>query len=455
MTAVLNRDINARFEDWLISPTETLDFEVKDWLDLTDVEARGTVAKALIALENHGGGFLLIGFSEDKGRLIPNQQRPASLFQYGTDEINAIMKKCAEPSFHAHVTLLKHPVTGEEFPIIRAAGLTKVPVRSCSATPNGTLKQNTYYIRRPGPASEAPRDGAEWDDLIRRCVLKQRNEIIDLLRSFIPSVAGGNVQTLTNERAALNQFVTDSLDRWFSINNALKADDPSKIQHGWFSFACQVVGQSKRLTPKQILQSVEGLRRYTGWPIFVALHQSENKPYLKDGCIEASMTKLKMPSPAHADFWRIHPDGYFYALRGYQEDDLETLSGSKVGRKPGTGLDLTIPVWRVAEFLLRVEELGRAMYEDGFSVLVRCEWSGLQGRELFIFNPRRILFGGHQCLTDDVVSEGAFTQAAINDLLPDVVKSLTEDLYQHFDFFQPPEKFFDEEIGLMKGGRVA
>ena len=86
--------------------------------------------------------------------------------------------------------------------------------------------------------------------------------------------------------------------------------------------------------------------------------------------------------------------------------------------------------------------------------MVRCEWSGLKGRELFIFNPRRVLFDGHRCLTDDVVSEGEFTQAAINDFLPDVLKSLTEDLYQNFDFFQPLEKFFDEEIELMRRGRV-
>ena len=74
MTSPLNRDINSRFEDWLISPTETLDFEVKSWLDLSDAEARGTVAKAMIALENHGGGFLLIGFNEDQGRLIPGPE---------------------------------------------------------------------------------------------------------------------------------------------------------------------------------------------------------------------------------------------------------------------------------------------------------------------------------------------------------------------------------------------
>lgn len=242
MKMALNRDINSRFEDWLISPTEALDFEVKGWLDMNDPEARGTVAKAMIALENHGGGFLLIGFIEDQGRLVSSPKRPASLTQYGTDEINAIIKKCAEPSFHAHVTLQKHPKTGDEFPIIQVAGTSKVPVRSCSATPNGTLRQNVYYIRRPGPASEAPMDGAEWDAMIRRCVLNQRNEIIDLLRSFIPTVAPGNLQALVDERAALNQFVSDSFGRWSAINYALPNDDPSKIKHGWFSFACQIVG---------------------------------------------------------------------------------------------------------------------------------------------------------------------------------------------------------------------
>jgi hypothetical protein len=454
MATALNRDINSRFEDWLISPAEALDFEVKDWLDLRESEARGTVAKALIALENHGGGFLLIGFKEDQGRLVPNPQRPASLAQYGTDEINAIIKKCAEPSFHAHVTYQRHPETGEEFPIIQVAGLTKVPIRSSSATPNGTLKQNIYYIRRPGPASEGPMDGAEWDALIHRSVLKQRSEIIDLIRSFTPAATPGNLQFLVNERASLNQFVSDSFNRWSTINNALRADDPSKIKYGWFSFACQIVGESKRLTPRLILESVERLRRYTGRPMFMVLHQPENKPYLKDGALEASLTKLKMPSPAHADFWRIHPEGYFYLLRGYQEDDLQTLSDARTGRKPGTGIDLTVPVWRVAEFLLRSEELARSMYEEGFSMQVRCEWSGLKERELFVFNPRRILFDGHRCSADEVITEGKYSQAAISEVLPDVVKILTADLYQHFDFFQPPERFYDEEISLMRGGRL-
>lgn len=451
----MNREINSLFEDWLISPMESLDIEAKCWLDMNDIESKGTIAKALIALENHGGGYLVIGFSEDaSGVLSPDPNRPPNLAAFGTDEINVIIKKYAEPAFHAHVTFQKNPDSGDEFPVIRSPGTSKVPVRSCSETPNGTLKNKVYYIRRPGPSSEAPLDGSEWDALIRRSVLNQRSEIIDILRSFIPAAAPGNLQAIVDEREVLNQFSRDSFARWTSINDSLKDDHLAKIKLGYFSFSCQVMGKSKGLNTGEILSSVEGLRRYTGWPIFVALHQPESKPYLIDGALEASLVNIQRPNPAHADFWRIHPDGLFYLLRGYQEDCLETLSESRKVRPPGTGIDLTIPTWRVAEFLLRSEELARSMFEDGFTMLVRCEWTGLKERELFMFNPRRMLFDGHRCKAPSVTTEQKLTQDVIENLLPEAVKRLTNPLYEHFDLFQPPHMFFDEEITLMRTGQM-
>jgi len=451
----MNREINSLFEDWLISPMETLDIEAKCWLDMNDIESKGTIAKALIALENHGGGYLVIGFSEDAaGVLSSDPNRPPNLTAFGTDEINAIIKKYAEPAFHAHVTFQKNPDSGDEFPVIRSPGTSKVPVRSCSETPNGTLKNKVYYIRRPGPSSEAPLDGSEWDALIRRSVLNQRSEIIDILRSFIPAAAPGNLQAIVDEREVLNQFSRGSFARWTSINDSLKDDHLAKIKLGYFSFSCQVIGKSKGLNIGKILSSVEGLRRYTGWPIFVALHQLESKPYLIDGALEASLVNIQRPNPAHADFWRIHPNGLFYLLRGYQEDCLETLSGSRNVRLPGTGIDLTIPTWRVAEFLLRSEELARSMFEDGFTMLVRCEWTGLKERELFMFNPRRMLFDGHRCKAPSVTTEQKLTQDVIENLLPEAVKRLTSPLYEHFELFQPPYIFYDEEITLMKTGRI-
>lgn len=446
---MLNKDINSRFEDWLLNPAEGLDFEVKSWLDLNnDVEARGTLTKALIALENHGGGFLLVGFKEnDEKRLVPDTNRPENLQQYGSDSLNSIIKKCAEPSFHVDVTFQKHQESGEDFPLIRVRGTSRVPVRSCSGTPGNSLRHNAYYIRRPGPASEPPQDGTEWDQLIRRCVVNQRTEIVDVLRSFTPNVAGGSVQALVDEMFALNKFCTDAYDRWGVINSALPDNHPSKIKYGTFSFGCQLIGNSKKLSPSEILSAVERLKKYTGWPTFIALHQQETSPYLSDGCLEASLIKLQYPSSSHADFWRIHPDGFCYILRGYQEDDLRELSGR---REPGTGLDITLPIWRVGEFLLRVEELGRAMYEDGFSLLVRCEWTGLRDRELFVFNNRRMFPGGRKCHEDKVVIEDKLQQAVVTDLLHEAVKKLTLNLFQHFDFFQPSDQLYIEELDHMR-----
>lgn len=450
---MLNSDINTRFQDWLLNPTETLDFEVKKWLDLeNDAEARGTVAKALIALENHGGGFLLIGFKEtDDKRLIPDPARPASLEQYGPDAINAILKKCAEPLFHADVTFQTHSESGEEFPLIQVRGASKSPVRSCSATPGNSLRENLYYIRRPGPASEPPRQGVEWNQLIHRCVLNQRGEIVAMLRSFIPNSAGGNIEALVDERAHLSTFTNAAFAKWTALNDALPKEHGSKIRYGTFSFSCQILGNSKNLQPVEILKVVEGAKKYTGWPIYVVLHQDNNKPYLSDGALEASLIDLKGPDPGHADFWRIHPDGLFYSLRGYQEDALANVEGGNA-RAPSTGLEVSLPAWRVGEFLLRTEEIARAMFEDGFSMLVSCEWNGLVGRELFSFNNRLFVPGNYVCKENIVRTEETLPQAAVSDLLPDAVKKLTAPLYQHFGFFQPDDQFYEQELQRLRKG---
>eukprot|EP01036_Dinobryon_divergens_P004037 gene4037-5332_t len=96
-----NKEINSMFEDWLSSPMESPDFEVKDWLDLTDRDHQGLLAKALIALENHGGGFLLIGFTETEDKkLVPNVNFAVDATLYTTDKINGIVDYFASPSFH-------------------------------------------------------------------------------------------------------------------------------------------------------------------------------------------------------------------------------------------------------------------------------------------------------------------------------------------------------------------
>lgn len=55
---------NLDLGDLVNEPRETLDVEVKDWLDLDNHDHRAMLAKEIIALANHGGGYILIGFTE-------------------------------------------------------------------------------------------------------------------------------------------------------------------------------------------------------------------------------------------------------------------------------------------------------------------------------------------------------------------------------------------------------
>lgn len=456
---MLNNDINSRFNDWLLNPSESLDFEVKGWINpSTDDEHKGLIAKALIALENHGGGFLLIGYVDDGGgKLSPDQARPSDLAEFSADEINNILKKFAEPPFHVNVTFQIHPESGEEFPLIQTNGQTKVPIRAAKGTQQQTIKKDSYYIRRPGPSSEAPADGYEWDRLIHRCVLNQKSEIMETLREFLDlSYVGGTPTSASGsvDSSSLISFCNAANLKWQEINAGLLEDNPSKITHGYFDFGCEIQGISKNLKTNVILANIASLKRYTGWPILVSLNDPENRPYLYEGLIEASLVKLKYPSSAHADFWRVDPKGFIYLLRGYQEDSLGELSEMTNQRAPGSGLELTLPVWRVGEFILRINELASTMFEDGYSISMKCEWTGLEGRSLFSFNNRRLIFDGHVCKADRVESQSNFSGGMVQNFLPQIVEGLVSDLYLAFDFFSPPENFYAEEIALLRSRAV-
>ena len=53
------------FVDLLANPKESLDIEIKGWLDLSASRDKATLAKAALALANHGGGLIILGLSEE------------------------------------------------------------------------------------------------------------------------------------------------------------------------------------------------------------------------------------------------------------------------------------------------------------------------------------------------------------------------------------------------------
>ncbi len=81
--------------DLIDVPRETLEIELKEWLDLSEPVVRANIARHLAALANQGGGYLVFGFTDDLRR---DQKRPPSLDSYNRDTFTAINIQTVEAS---------------------------------------------------------------------------------------------------------------------------------------------------------------------------------------------------------------------------------------------------------------------------------------------------------------------------------------------------------------------
>ena len=143
--------------------------EVKEWLDLTNNDHRALVAKEIIALANHGGGYLMIGFEElTDGSFKPANPRPPNLDAWSQDAIQSIISKYVDPTVQCRVVHQAAPASTDRYPIVIVPGGHRNLIRAKSGSPDGKLVPHRVYTRRPGPASEEFKTAEEWDRLFER-----------------------------------------------------------------------------------------------------------------------------------------------------------------------------------------------------------------------------------------------------------------------------------------------
>ena len=68
-------------------PIESPGVEYKDWLDLATNHGKATLAKHAIALANHGGGHVVLGFSEQADELV-SHPKPEEIPAITQDRVN-------------------------------------------------------------------------------------------------------------------------------------------------------------------------------------------------------------------------------------------------------------------------------------------------------------------------------------------------------------------------------
>ena len=413
-------------------PREDLSVEHKGWLNLNETEHKATLAKAAIALANHGGGFIVIGLAE-QGAHLHSVERPPHIPEITQDSVNAAIRRYATPEFHGGVYNVEHPTTKVVHPIVTVPSDIRVPVMSKREVP-GVIPKNRCYIRKPGPRSEEPQTEEEWRELFDRCLRAGREDMLEGIRSIV--LGRVELQEPTpNALSELQTYCDEARDRWKELVADQPKEAPARFPDGYYEMGFSLVGAQPANGLTDVQSRLTNARRIklTGWPVFLNVQE----PYPHKNFVEAWLGAADR-FPSHlCDFWRVSMDGKLYTIRGYVEDGVRP-------NQSGTGLDISIPIWRVAEALLFVSRFAET-FDSVDEIAIQCRFTGLSGRHLTSLDGRRPFFSGGQASTDEVTLKDQVTPKQVQDNLVEILHTLLLPLYEHFNFFKLPLSLVDEE----------
>jgi hypothetical protein len=168
--------------------SETLDTELKGWLNLSEVREAALFAKACLALRNNDGGRIVLGIDNSSCNSIPCHKSIDVSNAFHVDKINEIVGRFAIPKFEVRVNLKLHQ--GAVHPEILIPGRIQSPVISRTGFEK-ELRQNAVYVRTISngrPSSCEPMTAADWDKLMRICFDNREADVGRFLRRHLPDI---------------------------------------------------------------------------------------------------------------------------------------------------------------------------------------------------------------------------------------------------------------------------
>ena len=186
---------------FLRQPSEGLQVEVKNWLDPRTEESVSKIIKAIFAIRNRNGGFLIIGYNNDT--LLPDRytldQNVETL--YHVDIVQALVSRYTNIPFEIAVSIRERD--GQRHPVIIVPEGVRIPVivkRDLFA--NGgkkLLQEGDLYFRTllsNGTPSSARILPVDYPELMEICFENREADIGRFLRRHLSGIDGSVVETL-------------------------------------------------------------------------------------------------------------------------------------------------------------------------------------------------------------------------------------------------------------------
>ena len=428
------------------SPTESLNLEMKAWIDITNETAIAKIFKGVSAIRNNDGGYLLIGFNDDSTIDVSNHPGDVKS-KFHIDVVQGIISKyCSEP-FEVFV---HYPVIeGLEYVVIEVPQGVKTPIatkKDLFHNSNQLLKANAVYARTlnaNNTASTAEAIWKDWPNLINTCFENRDADLGRFVRRHLLSTSSKELAKIFDSISSsggenessdeLLNFLTKSRKRIVS-----KSSETSLPAHGFMEVAIQVLGEINKHTADQNFLNLlmSSNPKLSGWPVWTDIRGSNqrNHPYFWDDTWEAFIKSLDENGKGYLDFWKLSPDGFFYLYRALQDDI------TKYGQapKPGTVLDFALVILRSAECVLVAIEFAKALGAKDDAVLkIAFRWTGLRGRILDSWaNPDRFLDYERTSQQDSVCHVYQLDVSTSSSAIPAFINKVANDVFKLFEGFE-------------------
>lgn len=378
-------------------PSESLQVELKTWLDPRTDEDIAKIVKTIFAIRNRNGGYLIIGFNDET--CLPDSYSLDTKVQklYHIDKIQGLVSRYANNPFE--ISVVRQEREEQLYPIIVVPEGVRLPVivkRDLIGKKNKKLLQEgDIYFRTlksngmPSSARILPRD---FPELLEICFENREADIGRFLRRHLPGADSHTVEMLLGtDRTHPMQSLRDRAAAVIKegTEGAIAAADQrgvaselTELSDALTMRVALVLDPAKpdELPTTEFMNKVSASNpQYTGWPIwldsrtFIAI---ADRPKVSDGVWQALIIQLEGVWYPNFEFLRFDPKGAFY-LQRVMQDDLS----DKVPR--GTAMDVMLMIYRVAEVLAVGVSMSRNLGWDQDAVAgFAFRWSGLKGRKL-------------------------------------------------------------------------
>ncbi len=446
-----------RIQELVDRPSESLSIEYKGWINPDSIEGVAKIVRTAMAMRNHGGGYIVFGFTDDTSEVDFSNAPPNNetiRIKFHIDKIQGMITKYSSEPFEVklHYRLkseLKYPL----FPIIEIPYGIKTPVAAKADLIKGgnkyLIKANRIYVRTLSANNTPSTAEAIWKDynkLVEVCFDNREADIGRFLRRHLGGVSPELIQDIAiaithglksdeTIEDRLRGLLQESEQRFI---NEVDKRGLSLPEHGAWEVGLIIIGDIPPYKPNNIfLNLLESSNpNYTGWPIWLDsrnFSDANAKPYVFEGWSSG------------IDFMRLHSEGKFYQRRALGDD----ISSNPNRPKAMTSFDFGIPIVRTAEAIAVGLEFAKAMgcEPEKTQLSFAFKWSKLRGRELSSWAwPGRYISPNRSAYQDEVMAISHIQLETPVSAISQFVYNIIKELLMVFDGFDPGFPLVDDFV---------